>query len=70
MAVAETENAMQSNGGDEEGEADVITKSCVLGAFGESDETRNLISSLPEVHGSTTTTEAATERFLRETFIH
>uniref|UniRef100_A0A665URZ8 Tubulin-specific chaperone D n=1 Tax=Echeneis naucrates TaxID=173247 RepID=A0A665URZ8_ECHNA len=37
---------------------------CVLSGFSESSETRALISSLPEVHEDTVTTESATQRFL------
>lgn len=59
MALSDTDN------GGEGGESDVIT--CVLSGFSESGETRALISSLPEVHGDTVTTESATQRFLGET---
>ncbi|KAF7659956.1 hypothetical protein LDENG_00290530 [Lucifuga dentata] len=62
MALADTESGC--NGGEEGGETDVLTKTCMLGAFGESSETRDLISSLPEVHGGTMVMESATERFL------
>lgn len=53
-----------------EGAEDVIVKCSVLGGFSESEETRALISSLPEVHGQTGTSEPATQRFLGETIIH
>ncbi|XP_040918865.1 tubulin-specific chaperone D isoform X1 [Toxotes jaculatrix] len=61
MALSESENG--SSGG-EGGESDVIATSCVLGGFSESGETRALISSLPEVHGDTVTSESATQKFL------
>ncbi|GAA6218208.1 tubulin-specific chaperone D [Lates japonicus] len=48
----------------EGGESDAIVKACVLGGFSESGETRALISSLPEVHGDTVTSESTTQRFL------
>ncbi|XP_039679807.1 tubulin-specific chaperone D isoform X2 [Perca fluviatilis] len=59
MALSETENECP---GGEGGES--IVQTCVLGGFGESCETRALLSSLPEVHGSIVTTESATQRFL------
>ncbi|XP_028455921.1 tubulin-specific chaperone D isoform X2 [Perca flavescens] len=59
MALSETENECP---GGEGGES--IVQTCVLGGFGESCETRALLSSLPEVHGSIMTTESATQRFL------
>ncbi|XP_032392483.1 tubulin-specific chaperone D isoform X1 [Etheostoma spectabile] len=59
MALLETENECP---GGEGGES--IVQTCVLGGFGESCETRALLSSLPEVHGSTMTSESATQRFL------
>ncbi|XP_034751185.1 tubulin-specific chaperone D isoform X2 [Etheostoma cragini] len=59
MALSETENECP---GGEGGES--IVQTCVLGGFGESCETRALLSSLPEVHGSTMTSESATQRFL------
>ncbi|KAM9346639.1 tubulin-specific chaperone D [Symphorus nematophorus] len=55
MALSEAEN--------EGGESDVIVAS-VLGGFSEADETRALLSSLPEVHGDAVTSESTTERFL------
>lgn len=61
MALSDTDN------GGEGGESDVIA--CVLSGFSESGETRALISSLPEVHGDTVTTESATQRFLGETVL-
>uniref|UniRef100_A0A672ZPE7 Tubulin-specific chaperone D n=1 Tax=Sphaeramia orbicularis TaxID=375764 RepID=A0A672ZPE7_9TELE len=57
----ETDNG--SSGGDG-GESDIIVKTCVLGGFSESDETRALISSLPEVQGDMVSTESVTQRFL------
>ncbi|XP_070704399.1 tubulin-specific chaperone D [Pempheris klunzingeri] len=61
MALSETEEGCS---GGEGGEPDVILKTCVLGGFSEGAETRALISSLPEVHGDTVTSESATQRFL------
>uniref|UniRef100_A0A672ZUY0 Tubulin folding cofactor D n=1 Tax=Sphaeramia orbicularis TaxID=375764 RepID=A0A672ZUY0_9TELE len=61
MALTETDNG--SSGGDG-GESDIIVKTCVLGGFSESDETRALISSLPEVQGDMVSTESVTQRFL------
>uniref|UniRef100_A0A3Q3N6N9 Tubulin-specific chaperone D n=1 Tax=Mastacembelus armatus TaxID=205130 RepID=A0A3Q3N6N9_9TELE len=61
MALSETENGCS---GGEVGDSDVIVKTCVLGGFAESDETRALISSLPEVHRDMVTSEPATQRFL------
>lgn len=66
MALSETENGCS---GGEGGESDAIVKAAVLGGFSESGETRDLISSLPEVHGDTVTSESATQRFLGETVI-
>ncbi|XP_076000316.1 tubulin-specific chaperone D [Genypterus blacodes] len=64
MALTETAIAMECNGDEEGGEADVITNACVLGAFGETDDARDLLSSLPEVHGVMMTAEAATNKYL------
>uniref|UniRef100_A0A3B4UPJ5 Tubulin-specific chaperone D n=1 Tax=Seriola dumerili TaxID=41447 RepID=A0A3B4UPJ5_SERDU len=61
MALSETENGCS---GGEGGESDAIVTACVLSGFSESGETRALISSLPEVHGDTVTSESATQRFL------
>lgn len=63
MALSERENGV------ERGESGAIVKASVLGAFGEIDETKALISSLPEVHGGTLTRECTTERFLGMTAI-
>lgn len=60
MALAEANN---SRPGDEHGDSDVVLKASVLGGFGHIDETKALISSLPEVHGEMLTTELAAERF-------
>ncbi|XP_078126627.1 tubulin-specific chaperone D isoform X1 [Sander vitreus] len=59
MALSEAENECP---GGEGGES--IVQTCVLGGFGESCETRALLCSLPEVHGSMVTSESATQRFL------
>lgn len=64
MALLETENGCS---GGEQGESDAIAKAFVLGGFGETDETKALISSLPEVHGETKGTEYTIERFLGKT---
>ncbi|MEQ2262657.1 hypothetical protein XENORESO_018458, partial [Xenotaenia resolanae] len=60
MALSETENSYQ--GGEEE-DADVIVKTCVLGGFSESSETRTLIGSLPEIHEAERVKEVAIEKF-------
>uniref|UniRef100_A0A4W6G125 Tubulin-specific chaperone D n=1 Tax=Lates calcarifer TaxID=8187 RepID=A0A4W6G125_LATCA len=57
MALSDADNG-------EGGESDAIVTACVLGGFSESSETRVLISSLPEVHGDTVTSESTTQRFL------
>ncbi|XP_041812434.1 tubulin-specific chaperone D [Chelmon rostratus] len=61
MALSEAENGCSVDDG---GESDASVKSCVLGGFSDTEETRGLISSLLEVHGNTSTTESTTERFL------
>lgn len=58
----EVENGA-SAGGDEV-DADIIAKTCLLGGFSEANETRSILSSLPEVHGDQRTTEHVTQRFL------
>lgn len=58
MALSEAEN------GHEGGEADAIVKTCVLGGFSESRETRAIISSLPQIHGDCQQSEFSRERFL------
>ncbi|KAF6727713.1 Tubulin-specific chaperone D [Oryzias melastigma] len=62
MALMEVENGASSGG--EEVDTDIIAKTCVLGGFSEANETRNIISSLPEVHGEQRATEHVTQRFL------
>uniref|UniRef100_A0A3Q2QNL7 Tubulin-specific chaperone D n=1 Tax=Fundulus heteroclitus TaxID=8078 RepID=A0A3Q2QNL7_FUNHE len=62
MAFMEAENDNTGGGGEEE-EADAIVKTCVLGGFSESGETKTLISSLPEVHGDQRAREGAMEKF-------
>ncbi|XP_012726480.2 tubulin-specific chaperone D isoform X1 [Fundulus heteroclitus] len=62
MAFMEAEND-NTGGGEEEEEADAIVKTCVLGGFSESGETKTLISSLPEVHGDQRAREGAMEKF-------
>lgn len=61
MALTETDNGCL---GAEGGERDTIVKTCLLGGFSESSETRNLISQMPEVHGDPVATEWTTQRFL------
>uniref|UniRef100_UPI0037E9BBBB tubulin-specific chaperone D n=1 Tax=Semicossyphus pulcher TaxID=241346 RepID=UPI0037E9BBBB len=61
MVLSDKENG--SSGG-EGGESDAIVKTCVLGGFSESRETKALISTLPQVHGDTLQSESATQRFL------
>lgn len=63
MALSDADNG-------EGGDSDAIVTACVLGGFSESSETRVLISSLPEVHGDTVTSESTTQRFLGETVLH
>nr|XP_043907616.1 tubulin-specific chaperone D isoform X1 [Solea senegalensis] len=46
------------------GESDVTLAACVFDSFNESDETRTLIASLPEVHEGMETRETAEQRFL------
>ncbi|CAN9505641.1 unnamed protein product [Ophioblennius macclurei] len=62
MAASEVENGGSGGEGDEK--QDAVVKTCVLGGFSESAETRALICSLPEVHGDEKPTEIATEKFL------
>ncbi|XP_029015164.1 tubulin-specific chaperone D [Betta splendens] len=61
MALLETENG---GFGAEGNESDAMVQSCLLSGFSESEETRALITSLPEVHGNSVTSESATQRFL------
>ncbi|KAM3598938.1 uncharacterized protein V6R79_024426 [Siganus canaliculatus] len=61
MALPETDNGCSNEDG---GESDAIIKTCVLGGFTDSTETRALISSLPEVHENTVASESTTQRFL------
>ncbi|XP_028267765.1 tubulin-specific chaperone D isoform X2 [Parambassis ranga] len=60
MALSETENG--NEGGGEE--ADLMVRTCVMGGFSESGETRALISSLPEVDEDALRSESAIQRFL------
>lgn len=62
MALTEVDNGC--NGEDGVGEPEVITKTSVLGGFGESAETRALIASLPEAYGDMVSRESCTEKFL------
>lgn len=59
MALSETESGCSGGDGGES-----IVKTCVLGGFTDSSETRALISSLPEVHGDLVTSESTMQRFL------
>uniref|UniRef100_A0A8C7XE07 Tubulin-specific chaperone D n=1 Tax=Oryzias sinensis TaxID=183150 RepID=A0A8C7XE07_9TELE len=58
----EVENGASAGGDDVD--ADIIAKTCLLGGFSEANETRSILSSLPEVHGDQRTTEHVTQRFL------
>ncbi|TNM96804.1 hypothetical protein fugu_014960 [Takifugu bimaculatus] len=60
MDLAETDNSCP--GGDN-GDSDLAIKASVLGGFGHIDETKKLISSLPEAHEEMLSRELATERF-------
>lgn len=62
MASSEKDNGLF--GGEEEGEADAIVKSCFLSDFSEGSETTSLISSLPEVLEDQRTTETTIQKFL------
>ncbi|KAF3700092.1 Tubulin-specific chaperone D Beta-tubulin cofactor D Tubulin-folding cofactor D [Channa argus] len=59
MALSEKENGCSAGDGDE---SDVVFKT--LGGFSEISETLALISSLPEAHGDTLTSESAIQKFL------
>lgn len=48
---------------EEEVENDALVRASALEAFGESAETRELLSSLPAVHGERAAREVAEERF-------
>ncbi|XP_035036046.2 tubulin-specific chaperone D isoform X2 [Hippoglossus stenolepis] len=61
MAVTDAESGCPAGDGPE---ADPVARACVLDGFSERDETRALMSSLPEVHGDMKSTEFTTERFL------
>lgn len=54
---------------DELGESDAIVEASLLGGFSEIDETKAIISSLPEVHGEALTRERIAERFRGEAVI-
>lgn len=60
MDLAETDNSCP---GGEYGDSDLALKASVLGGFGHIDETKTLISSLPEAHEEMLSRELATERF-------
>uniref|UniRef100_A0A8C7XG45 Tubulin-specific chaperone D n=1 Tax=Oryzias sinensis TaxID=183150 RepID=A0A8C7XG45_9TELE len=62
MGLMEVENGASAGGDDVD--ADIIAKTCLLGGFSEANETRSILSSLPEVHGDQRTTEHVTQRFL------
>lgn len=61
----ETENGCSAG---EQGDSEVVLKASVLGGFNHIDETKTLISSLPEVHSEMLTRELTTERFGGKTF--
>uniref|UniRef100_A0A3B4A0V0 Tubulin-specific chaperone D n=1 Tax=Periophthalmus magnuspinnatus TaxID=409849 RepID=A0A3B4A0V0_9GOBI len=60
--------ALPKNDGDvtggEEGESDIMSTAWLLGGFTDSDETKTIISSLPEVHGDMTATEVTMQKIL------
>lgn len=60
MTLAETENGCSVG---EQGDSDVTLKASVLGGFGHIEETKTLISNLPEVHGEMLSRELTIERF-------
>lgn len=60
MALPDVENG-------EQGEPGIAGKESLLGGFSETDETKELISSLPEVHKEALTRERTIERFLGKT---
>lgn len=62
MALPDAENG-------EQGEPGITGKESLLGGFSETDETKALISSLPEVHREALTRERSIERFLGKTVI-
>lgn len=64
MALEETENGFS---GGEQGDSEAALKASVLGGFSHIDETKTLISSLPEVHADMLTRELTTERFAGKT---
>ncbi|XP_042361024.1 tubulin-specific chaperone D isoform X2 [Plectropomus leopardus] len=59
MVLSETDNGCVGGEG-----AESIMKTCVLGGFSESSETKALLSSLPQIDGDLVTSESATQRFL------
>lgn len=63
MASSDKDNGY-FGGGEEEGEEDSIVKSCYLSDFSEMNETRSLISSLPDVLEDQRTTEITIQKFL------
>uniref|UniRef100_A0A3B5LYB4 Tubulin-specific chaperone D n=1 Tax=Xiphophorus couchianus TaxID=32473 RepID=A0A3B5LYB4_9TELE len=60
MDLSEAETGCPEGG---EEEADAIIKTCVLGGFSESSETRTLIGSLPEIHEDDRAGEFAVQKF-------
>lgn len=61
MVLSEAEGGCSTGEGGES-----IVNACVLGGFSESSETRDLLSSLLEIHGDIVAVEFATQRFLGE----
>uniref|UniRef100_A0AAQ4PTB6 Tubulin folding cofactor D n=1 Tax=Gasterosteus aculeatus aculeatus TaxID=481459 RepID=A0AAQ4PTB6_GASAC len=59
MVLSEAEGGCSTGEGGES-----IVNACVLGGFSESSETRDLLSSLLEIHGDIVAVEFATQRFL------
>eukprot|EP00066_Takifugu_rubripes_P002691 XP_003964773.1 PREDICTED: tubulin-specific chaperone D [Takifugu rubripes] len=60
MDLAGTDNSCPDG---DNGDSDLAIKASVLGGFGHIDETKKLISSLPEAHEEMLSRELATERF-------
>jgi len=48
-------------------EPELVAQACVLSEFSENDETRAIISSLPDIHHDTVSRETTIEKFLGKT---
>ncbi len=51
-------------------EPELVAQACVLSEFSENDETRAIISSLPDIHHDTVSRETTIEKFLGKTGSH